>query len=298
MDKLVNLIPELGREYVHIKCPNEVLSLLDKLSSGGVNALQVIADFDHTVTKQHIDGERHVSSFCVVNKCTTLPEDFRDKDRSLVEKYLPIERDPNLSKEEKTPHMVEWYTITSELLNGFPLGPEEITSAVQKSNTELRTGTSELVNALDEANVPLLIFSAGLGDVVDVILKYHGVVNKNIHVISNFLKHKDGNVNGFMNDIVHPFNKNGKAAEHTKYFQLMTSRHNVILMGDNLGDAEMADGVPNTDAVLKIGFLIGDVPKLLPTYLDHFDIVLVDDQTMDIAKSIFNYVNNYGSLKQ
>lgn len=37
----------------------------------------------------------------------------------------------------------------------------------------------------------------------------------------------------------------------------MSKRHNVILMGDNLGDAEMADGVPNTDAVLKIGFLYG-----------------------------------------
>lgn len=41
--------------------------------------------------------------------------------------------------------------------------------------------------------------------------------------------------------------------------QLMSSRHNVILMGDSLGDADMADGVPNTDTVFKIGFLYGDV---------------------------------------
>ncbi|XP_034246216.1 7-methylguanosine phosphate-specific 5'-nucleotidase isoform X2 [Thrips palmi] len=290
MDTLIKLIPELGREYVHIKCPSKVVSILGKFAAGGVNALQVIADFDHTVTKQHIHGERHVSSFCVVNKCTVLPEDFRDKDRKLLEKYLPIERDPNLSKEEKIPYMVEWYTTTSELLNGFPLGSDEIASAVKKSDTQLRTGTAELVNALDEEDVPMLIFSAGLGDVVDAILKCHGVVNKNIHVISNFLKYKDGHVNGFTNDIVHPFNKNGKAAEHTKYFELMSSRHNVILMGDNLGDAEMADGVPNTDAVLKIGFLYGAVSTLLPSYMDHFDIVLVDDQTMVIPNSIFNHV--------
>lgn len=83
-----------------------------------------------------------------------------------------------------------------------------------------RTGTAELVKSLDEVDVPMLVFSAGLGDVVNAILKCHGVVNKNIHVISNFLKYKDGHVNGFTNDIVHPFNKNGKAAEHTKYFEV------------------------------------------------------------------------------
>ena len=76
------------------------------------------------------------------------------------------------------------------------------------------------MNALDSASIPLLVFSAGLGDVVESVLKHHGVMSKNTHVISNFLKYKDGLVQGFTNDIVHPFNKNGKAAEHTNYFEV------------------------------------------------------------------------------
>ena len=46
----------------------------------------------------------------------------------------------------------------------------------------------------------------------------------------------------------------------------MSNRHNVILIGDSLGDADMADGVPNTDAVFKIGFLYGNVSYHVLTY--------------------------------
>ncbi|KAK3924995.1 7-methylguanosine phosphate-specific 5'-nucleotidase [Frankliniella fusca] len=295
MKSLLSYMPELGRSSVHIKDPKRVSFLLNKLVSGGVNTLQIIADFDHTVTKQHVNGVRHTSSFCVINQCNGLPPHFSGRDSELLKKYLPIERDPHLTKEEKTPYMIEWYSMTSELLQGFPLDPNEIVEAVKRSNTELRSGFQDLVTALDTANVPLLVFSAGLGDVVDAILKHHGVCNKNIHIISNFLNFKDGLVNGFTDDIVHPFNKNGKAAEHTNYFKEMSNRHNVILMGDNLGDAEMADGVPNTDAVLKIGFLFGDVDRLLPQYLDHFDVVLEDDQTMDIANSLVRLIKETAS---
>lgn len=295
MKELIALLPSLGGNGIHIKHPGNVATLLNKLVSAGIKALQVIADFDHTITKQHINGEKHTSSFCVINNCTCLPSHFREKDRVMVEKYVPIERDPHLSKAEKTPHMVEWYTITGDLYTGFALSADDISKAVEKTHTELRTKTLELISDLDSEDVPFLVFSAGLGDVVHAILKHHGVVNKNIHVISNFLKYKDGQVDGFTSEIVHPFNKNGKAAAHTKYFELMSSRHNVILMGDSLGDAEMADGVPNTDAVLKIGFLYGDIPRLLPQYMDHFDIVLVDDQTMDVPSSIVSYIKGKSS---
>jgi hypothetical protein len=53
------------------------------------------------------------------------------------------------------------------------------------------------------------------------------------------------------------YNKN-EAAVHdmnSKYFVDLKSRRNVIIMGDSLGDTNMDHGVPDSEAVLKIGFL-------------------------------------------
>lgn len=61
-------------------------------------------------------------------------------------------------------------------------------------------------------------------------------------------------------------------------------------MGDSLGDATMANGVPSQIHILKIGFLFDHPEQNLPAYLEKFDIVLIDDQTMIVARSIIDLV--------
>ena len=53
------------------------------------------------------------------------------------------------------------------------------------------------------------------------------------------------------------YNKNQNVLSSTdvEYFKTLNSRTNVVLMGDSLGDASMACGVPTPNNVLKIGFL-------------------------------------------
>lgn len=54
-------------------------------------------------------------------------------------------------------------------------------------------------------------------------------------------------------------NKNEYALKGTEYYELVQDRENVILLGDSLGDAGMADGMPHCNSVLKIGFLYDHV---------------------------------------
>ena len=51
------------------------------------------------------------------------------------------------------------------------------------------------------------------------------------------------------------YNKHDGALRNTEYFKQFKDNSNNILMGDSLGDLNMADGVPNRENILKIGFL-------------------------------------------
>ena len=63
-------------------------------------------------------------------------------------------------------------------------------------------------------------------------------------------------------------------------------RRNVIVLGDSLGDVHMAAGVEDPSVVLTVGFLNHKIESSLETYKKHFDIVLLDDQTMSFPHSL------------
>ena len=60
---------------------------------------------------------------------------------------------------------------------------------------------------------------------------------------------------GFTDEMIHMYNKNENAIHSSAYFERLKGRNNVILMGDNVGDLHMADGVENPNVTLRIGFL-------------------------------------------
>ncbi|KAK5966426.1 7-methylguanosine phosphate-specific 5'-nucleotidase [Trichostrongylus colubriformis] len=177
--------------------------------------------------------------------------------RAVNAKYLAIEYDPRLTKEEKVPYMIEWWTKAHENYIAFRIHREEIEQFVVNAKIELRDGADALVRHLASSSIPLLLFSAGVGNVIDVFLRHQlGYIPENIHIISNMLIFNE-EVSG-----------------------------NILLLGDSLGDLHMDVGVAHSGTVLKIGFLNSRVDDLLESYLDGFDIVLVEDQTMDVPDLI------------
>lgn len=165
---------------------------------------------------------------------------------------------------------------------------------------------------LSEAKIPVLVFSAGVGDVIDEALKIHDLMKDNVKVISNYMNFDANNkLVEFKGELIHMFNKNESAVPHSAaYFQDLSHRHNVILLGDSLGDLQMSKGVEPPCTVLTIGFLndkvkeltvvlklaiqpklfLFQIPERLQKYVNEFDIVLVDDQTMSIPRAILRNV--------
>lgn len=75
--------------------------------------------------------------------CKHLPPHFISSDKQIKDKYYPIEIDPKLTPEEKTPYMQEWYSESEKLWNGIEFDLKELHQVVEQSGPELRDGTIE-----------------------------------------------------------------------------------------------------------------------------------------------------------
>lgn len=109
-----------------------------------------------------------------------------------------------------------------------------------------------------------------------------------MQVISNFLKYDEqGIIQGYQHDIIHVFNKNEFVLKNTKYYDVIRDRDNVILMGDSIGDAGMANGISHANAVIKIGFLYEHVRFFLLLKLQFNGTIFVERRKF---KKVYGYV--------
>ena len=166
---------------------------------------------------------------------------------------------------------------------------------VHQSKLELRKGVRQFIDELLREKIPILIFSAGLGDVIEVFLEREvpefTLDRQSAHIVSNFIQFDSkGDLLGFSEKLIHSFNKNEHEIQDTSYCQSIINRSNVILLGDTLGDVGMISGMKHLKHILKIGFLNRSTPAKLNLYMSVFDIVICDDPTFDLPNVILNSI--------
>uniref|UniRef100_A0A665TNM2 5'-nucleotidase, cytosolic IIIB n=1 Tax=Echeneis naucrates TaxID=173247 RepID=A0A665TNM2_ECHNA len=186
---------------------------------------QVISDFDRTLTRFTHNGKTVATThskytdYCSVFVVGSLQM------KELLNTYYPIEIDSNRSAEEKLPLMVEWWTKVHELLIQQKIRKDMLTQAVKESNAMLRDGYKEFFEHLAEHQVPLLIFSAGVGDILEEVIRQNQVFHSNVHIISNYMDFD-------------------QTVEERK--ELYANSFGIILVKDETMD------VPNQEAILEV----------------------------------------------
>jgi len=278
----------MNQPRVKVANLDSVREKLKKIIDEGPDRLQFIVDFDYTLSRAHKDGKPVDCSWGVLENYRELPSDYHKKVKSVKDKYYPVEIDPSISLEKKIPIMKEWYKEANGLLAESGAHRSWFPKMVQESDCELRDDTALMLNRLNQANIPVLVLSAGLGDLIHEIMTHFGVLHDNTFLVSNFLDYtQDGMVTGLKNpeEVIHMYNKAESMLKRSDCDQF-SNRKNVVLLGDSLGDLKMAGGVKNPDTVLTIGFLNKNIEESLQTYKDSFDIVLIDDQTMDFPNAL------------
>ncbi|KAK2186852.1 hypothetical protein NP493_186g00009 [Ridgeia piscesae] len=187
--------------------------------------------------------------------------------------------------------MVEWWTKAHDLLVQIPFTQKDLEHVVSDSSILLRDGCDMLLRELHDHKVPVLIFSAGIGDIIERVMRQQSHMYSNIKIVSNYMDFdNEGTLIGFKGDIIHIFNKNEGAIHRSDYFLDLAHRENIILLGDSMGDLRMADGAVSNKNLLKIGFLNDKIESSLPMYMDAFDIVLVGEESLDLVNSLLRKV--------
>lgn len=256
------------------------------------SSLMLIADFDRTLTTSACGTSCHG----VVESCKELSAEYRAATKALVEHYLPIETTPTMPRAEKIPLMQDWYRQAHTLLLKEPLTPALLDSAARESKIALRPGTDAMLAKCHELGIPFIVMSAGLGNVIEAVMRQRlseataAQVTPTLPIVSNWLRFDArGVVCGFSQPLLHMFNKDGSFIRsqlgEERLAELRRGRRTIVLLGDGLGDAQMADGLDADLAVVKIGLLNESdearVAARLPQYEAAFDVVLLGDGSFE-----------------
>ena len=204
------------------------------------------------------------------------------------EGYEPIELNHTIPVEEKEKHMEKWYGDCMDLYYQYKLTQEKLEQSIKQSNLIFRQGAKEILQKCHKENIPVIILSAGIGNVIEQFLKANNCYTDNMYITSNFIEFKsDGSMKKFDHSkMIHTLNKTMSGHLPKEIQQKIQDKEYAILMGDMVEDEKMIEE-SKWEKTIKIGFLNKKLEENLPIYLKHFDIVLTkEDATFEIIDNI------------
>lgn len=263
----------------------------DIFVKGGTSKLHVLSDFDLTLTKAFVNGEKVNSIVSILRDYNYLTPDYPEKAKELFAKYHPIEIDPDVPLNEKKEKMKEWWILHNKLLIASGLSMKDIESIVDMGKVQFREKAKAFLALLNEKEIPLVILSSSaLGEAIVLFFEKQKVLYNNTQIISNFFNFdKEGKAVSLKKRVIHVMNKDDTSIADLEIYPELLKRKNVLLLGDSLGDLGMVEGFPYEN-LIKIGFLDYDIKENLEAYKEAFDVVITGDGDMgfvvDLMKEI------------
>ena len=286
-------------------------------SKENINEILYITDFDYTITRKfnYTTGERFHNTYSIYNqKAFDGDQDaFLSEDKRLYDLYGKYEDDTSIDYEKRKNKSLEWYKLSLNNMSNEKIKKDSFKKMVELSfnNIKFRTEVKTLLEMLIKLNIPIVIISGGIKEIIIEILKTLNIdgfesyiQKKRLIVIANSLldeNDKIKNWNEKENEIIYPFNKNEIIKKDLeKYF---IGFKNIIIVGDLISDYKSIDEIEinKEKNVMGFGFLDYNPKILKPNfnyqtdsmfkeYLNVFDAVFINDQgyhyIIDVIKKI------------
>lgn len=274
------------RGEIIVSNQKELEDKIKRISKQGKNKLHVVADFDRTLTKAFVKGQKSPTAIAQIREGKYLTPDYSPRAHKLFDIYHPIEISNEVDSKEKNEKMHEWWKKHFDLLIECGLNKKVIEEIVKKRGLKFRNGSLEFLSALHENNIPLIIMSAGPGDMISEYLKQEERLYENISIVANMLIFdKNGRFIKVKEPIIHSLNKHETELKKLPVYKELLKRKNVLLLGDSLGDLGMIEGF-DYDNLIRVGFLNENTDKNIEEFRKGYDVVILNDGKMDYVNKL------------
>ena len=258
----------------------------EKLNNISLNAnnFYIAIDFDRTITSYESPD-----SWDATGK--VLGEKFNEKMFELYKKYRPIELDYNIKFEEKNIAMEKWYKECMNLYYEYKLTKVKLEDSINSSNLNFRDGAKDFLIEANKNKIPVIILSAGIGNVIKEFLKSNNCYFENMFIISNFIEFdENGNMIPFKNELIHTLNKTMEGHLPEKLKNKCEQKEYSLLLGDLIEDKKMIEK-SNWEKTILVSFLNEKIEENLNLYKNEFDIVLTkEDANFENVREIIQYL--------
>jgi len=257
---------------VHIN-NNEKLGRLKELSD-----FYVITDFDRTLTTKESEPSMGIVPKYLGGKCL-------QERTKIFNYYRPLELDYTIEKKEKQKIMKEWANKSFSLLSKY-LTQDVIYKALENANIHFRKGAKEFLGKMNNMNIPVIIMSSGVGNIVKAFLEKEECLFNNIKIVSNFFEFEKGKTHIDLNNIMATSNKEYIRIPEDIRNQI-EEKQNTLLFGDLIEDIKMANEEKLSNTI-TFGFLDANVEENIEKFNKNFDVVLAGDENFNDIIKILN----------
>ena len=241
------------------------------------NNFYVMIDFDRTITRA-----KSISAWRVLYYSELLGKEFKQKYAKIHDE---TELSENESNEAKQKAFEQRFMAYMDLLRDCHFNKDILEKAVEKTDLTLRDGAKEFFRKMYKNNIPVIIISSSIKNVIEEYLKQNHAFYDNIHIYANNLDMNGKKENDVTN--VTPYNKNEiEFSEELK--KNIKDKKYILLLGDIPDDVNMVSK-EKLNHTITIGFLEENIESNLERYNKTFDIVLTNNASFKDVLEIIDF---------
>jgi 5'-nucleotidase len=256
-------------------------SKLSKFLRDGPANLEVVSDFDQTLTRYSFNDKLYSSTHGAMQ--SVLSAEQTKMCNELYEHYHPLETDSSIPYKEKFALMEAWNGSVSRVMLQVPFPKSELSKVLLNDKLLLRYGVEGFLSVCKAQDIPFTVVSAGLGNLIELCLG-HVAGGSRAQVHANFIEFDaEGMSSHFREPFLHSLSKPSVLASRLL-------RKNVLLLGDMPHDLLMV-GHHSPDSVISIGYFNDASRYNLADYEQHFDVLCLCDGNLEIAELMVAWVS-------